>query len=324
MDCFVAPLLAMTGGGCNTPRHCERSEAVTLATNIPPRAFAALLLGNVALAFGPWLVRLSDVGPSAAAFWRLALALPFLLLLGRAMGQPAHWPGRSAALVIAGAAFFFAADLAAWHAGIHLTKLGNATLFGNIASFAFAAWGLWLARTLPTGLQASALLLAALGSALLMAGSADLSPRFLRGDLLALLAGLLYAGYLIAIERVRGSLQPLPVLILASAFGAAMLLPFAAATGEVIWPGDWTALLLLALGSQVVGQGCLVYALGQVPPLVVGLALLTQPVISVAIGALAYNEAMTPLDLLGAVAIAAALVLVRLRGQPQEPRSARP
>ncbi|GAA4009622.1 DMT family transporter [Sphingomonas swuensis] len=288
---------------------------------VPPRAFAALLIGNAALAFGPWMVRLSDVGPSAAGFWRLALALPFLLVLARVMRQPAHWPGTAAAGVIGGAAFFFAADLAAWHAGIHLTKLGNATLFGNIASFAFAAWGLWLARSLPTRLQATALLLAAGGSALLMAGSAELSPRYLHGDLLALLAGLLYAGYLIAIERVRGTLQPLPVLILASAFGAAMLLPFAAVTGETIWPTDWTALLLLALGSQVVGQGCLVYALGQVPPLVVGLALLTQPVISAAIGWLAYGEGMTSLDLAGAVAIGLALVLVRLPARPATPTS---
>ena len=45
-----------------------------MTASIPPRAFAMLLLGNAALAFGPWLVRLSDVGPSAAAFWRLALA----------------------------------------------------------------------------------------------------------------------------------------------------------------------------------------------------------------------------------------------------------
>lgn len=288
------------------------------------RAFAALMLGNVALAFGPWMVRLSDVGPSAAGFWRLALALPFLLVLARGMGQPARWPGRGAALVIGGAAFFFAADLAAWHAGIHLTKLGNATLFGNVASFAFAAWGLWLARALPTRLQGAALILAALGSGLLMAGSAELSARYLKGDLLALLAGLLYAGYLIAIERVRGTLQPLPVLILASAFGAAMLLPFAAALGETIWPSDWTALLLLALGSQVLGQGCLVYALGQVPPLVVGLALLTQPAISALIGWLAYREAMTPLDLVGALAIGLALVLVRLQGGTPQPRSLAP
>ncbi|WP_344708690.1 DMT family transporter [Sphingomonas humi] len=288
---------------------------------VPPRAFAALMLGNVALAFGPWMVRLSDVGPSAAGFWRLALALPFLLVLAKAMGQPAHWPGRAGALVIAVAAFFFAADLAAWHAGIHLTKLGNATLFGNVASFAFAAYGLWLARRLPSLLQAAALLLAALGSALLMAGSAELSARYLHGDLLALLAGLLYAGYLIAVERVRETLQPLPVLILASAFGAAMLLPFAAAMGEAIWPQQWTALLLLALGSQVVGQGCLVYALGQVPPLVVGLALLTQPAISAAIGWIVYGEAMTSLDFLGAAAIGTALVLVRLQGPSSGPKS---
>ena len=294
---------------------------MAVTNRIPPRAFAALLLGNVALAFGPWMVRLTDVGPSAAGFWRLALALPFLLLLARAMGQPAHWPGRSAAWVIAVAAFFFAADLAAWHAGIHLTKLGNATLFGNVASFAFAAWGLWLGRRLPSRLQTAALLLAALGSALLMAGSAELSPRYLRGDLLALLAGLLYAGYLIAIERVRGTLQPLPVLILATAFGAAMLLPFAAATGETLWSSDWTPLLLLALGSQVVGQGCLVYALGQVPPLVVGLALLTQPAVSAAIGWIAYGEVMTSLDFLGAFAIGTALVLVRLHGGGSGPKS---
>ena len=296
----------------------------TIASSIPPRAFAALLLGNLALAFGPWMVRLSDVGPAAAGFWRLALALPFLLVLARAMRQPAHWPGRSAAAVIAVAAFFFAADLAAWHAGIHLTKLGNATLFGNVASFAFAGWGLWLARALPTRMQGAALLLAALGSALLMAGSAELSARYLHGDLLALLAGLLYAGYLISIERVRGSVQPLPVLILASAFGAAMLLPFALATGETVWPTQWSALLLLALGSQVVGQGCLVYALGQVPPLVVGLALLTQPAVSALIGWLAYDEAMTSLDFLGALAIGAALVLVRLHAPPPEPKSQEP
>lgn len=288
---------------------------------VSPRAFAILMLGNLALAFGPWMVRLSDVGPSAAGFWRLALALPFLLVLAKAMGQPAHWPGRASVLVIAVAALFFAADLAAWHAGIHLTKLGNATLFGNIASFAFAAWGLWLARRWPTWLQATALLLALAGSGLLMAGSAELSARYLHGDLLTLLAGLLYAGYLIAVERVRGSMQPLPVLILASAFGAAMLLPFAAAMGETIWPTDWTALLLLALGSQVVGQGCLVYALGQVPPLVVGLALLTQPAVSAVIGWLFYNEVMTSLDFLGAFAIGGALVLVRLQGGGSGPKS---
>jgi drug/metabolite transporter (DMT)-like permease len=285
---------------------------------IRPRAFIALLLGNAVLAFGPWTVRLSGVGPAAAGFWRLALALPFLWLIAVLLRQAPHWPGRALAAAIAVAALFFAADLAAWNAGIHLTKLGNATLFGNVASFAFAAWGLWLARAWPTWLQGIALALAALGTALLMAGSADLSAAHLHGDLLSLLAGLLYTGYLIGVERVRGKLQPLPVLILASLFGAACLLPFALLTGERIVPADWTGVLLLSLGSQVIGQGLLVYALGEVPPLVVGLALLTQPAIAAAVGWLVYDERMTPLDLTGALAIAAALVLVRLRSRGEE------
>src|SRR5215210_2093400 len=227
-------------------------------------AFPAVIAGSCALALGPWLVRLSGVGPVAAGFWRLALALPFLAVIGQLSGQPVHWPGRKLGLLIAVAAFFFAADLAAWHVGIHMTKLGNATLFGNVSSFAFAAWGLWLARRLPSRMQGAALALAAIGAALLMGSSAELSTRHLQGDLLALFAGLLYTGYLIAVERGRASLKPLPLLFLASVMGAAMLLPVTLLLGEQVIPANWTFVLLLGLGSQVIGQGLLVYGLGHV------------------------------------------------------------
>jgi len=275
-------------------------------------AFPALLIGSSALAFGPWLVRLSGVGPVAAGFWRLALALPFLFVIAALTGQPVHWPGRRLGALVLLAAFFFAADLAAWHAGIHMTKLGNATLFGNTSSFIYALWGLWLARRPPTTLQGMALVLAALGAALLMGSSAELSTRNLDGDLLALAAGVLYTGYLIAVQRARGSLQALPLLFLSSLFGAAMLLPLSLGLGERIVPADWTFIFLLALGSQVLGQGLLVYAIGSLSPLVVGLTLLTQPAISALVGWLAYGERLSPVDWIGAIAIAAALVLVRL------------
>ena len=275
-------------------------------------AFPAVLIGSTALAFGPWLVRLSGTGPVAAGVWRLGLALPFLFAIAAMTGQPVHWPGRKLATLVGFAAFFFAADLAAWHVGIHMTKLGNATLFGNVSSFAFAAWGLWLARRWPSPLQAGELGLAALGAALLMGSSFELSPRNFTGDLLCLAAGLLYTGYLIAVQKGRGSLKPLPLLFLSSLFGAVMLLPVSLAMGEQLIPADWTYVLLLALGSQVIGQGLLVYGIGHVSPLIVGLVLLTQPAISALVGWTVYGEALRPLDWLGAAAIATALVLVRL------------
>jgi drug/metabolite transporter (DMT)-like permease len=272
-----------------------------------------VLVGNVALAFGPWLVRMADTGPVAAGFWRLSLAVPFLWLLARLAGQPVRWPGRKLAIALFAAAAFFALDLAAWHAGIRLTKLGNATLFGNFASFAFAAYGLWMARKWPSRLQALALLLAAAGVGALMAGSAELSARHVRGDMLCLAAGLLYTGYLIIVERSRGRLRPLPLLCMASLFGAVILLPLSLALGERVIPGDWLPLFVLAFSSQILGQGLLVYAIGHVPPLIVGLAFLTQPAISALIGWLAYGETLTTLDWAGAIAVGIALVLVRLR-----------
>lgn len=76
-------------------------------------------------------------------------------------------------------------------------------------------------------------------------------------------------------------------------------------------PGNWTPLIILALVSQVLGQGLMTYALGRLSPLVIGLALLIQPVVAAAVGWIVYGERLGPLDLVGAVLVAIALVLVR-------------
>ena len=145
-----------------------------------------------------------------------------------------------------------------------------------------------------------------------MSSSYELSPKNLGGDLLTLGAGLLYGGYLIFVERARTQLKPLPLLLLATIFATPILLGISLAFGERIWPGDWTPLIVFALSSQVIGQGLLVYSIGVFPPLVVGLALLTQPAISALIGWLAYGEMLAAADWIGAVAIGVALVVVRL------------
>jgi drug/metabolite transporter (DMT)-like permease len=281
-------------------------------TSLHRFAFPALLVGNVALAFGPWMVRLADVGAVATGFWRLALALPFLLVIARSSGQRPHWPAKPLVLTITIAAIFYSLDLAAWNAGIRMTKLGNATLFGNTGSFVFAIYGLFLAHRAASLRQILALGLAGAGAALLMSGSYELSPKDFAGDLLTLVAGLLYGGYLIFVERARSALQPLPLLILATLFSIPILLTISLGLGEPLWPHNWTPLLIFAISSQVIGQGLLVYSIGTFPPLIVGLALLTQPVISALIGWIVYREGLSITDLLGAAGIAAALVLVRL------------
>lgn len=278
---------------------------------VPRLAFPALILANLFLAAGPWMVRLADVGPVAAGFWRLALAAPVLALIGLRQSAGKPFPGWAMIAAIAGGGLFFAADLAAWHEGILRTKLANATLFGNFASFLFAIYGFLLLRSLPRPVQGLALLLAGAGAALLLGNSYELSSANFTGDLLALLAGLFYTFYLIAVDRARRAMAPFPVLAIATVAGAAPLLLFAHMLGEPVMPHDWTPVILLSISSQLIGQGLLVYAMGHVSPVVVGLCFLTQPIASAAIGWAAYSERLSAGDGVGAALICVALVLIR-------------
>lgn len=271
----------------------------------------ALVASNICLAFGPWFVRLAETGPVAAGFWRLMLSAPMLLLMTRLTRQPIGRLSPALLGTIALGGLLFAADLASWHVGILHTKLANATLFGNAASLIFPVYGFLIARVWPTRGQGIALALAALGAVLLMGRSYELSAANLGGDLLCLFAGLLYTFYLISIDRARATLQPWPVLALSTVAGVLPLLAFALAIGERIIPSAWTPLVALALVSQVLGQGLMVYAIGHLRPIVIGLGLLTQPMIAAALGWLVYGERLGLLDIVGAAAIAAALVLVR-------------
>ena len=60
----------------------------------------------------------------------------------------------------------------------------------------------------------------------------------------------------------------------------------------------------------------MVYSLKHFAPLVVGVALLTQPAVSVVVGWLAFGEAVGWSDAVGMALVAMALVLARIGEQP--------
>ncbi len=276
-----------------------------------PTHFAALIGGNAALALGPWFVRLADTGPVAAGFWRLALAVPALFLLARANGQRLRGFGGGIWWAIIGAGVFFALDLAAWHLGIHYTRLGNATLFGNAGSLIVMAWGLIALRRLPHRNEWLAFACALGGSALLLGRSLEIGPQTAWGDVLCLIAGLFYAFYILLLQKPRASLGNWALLAWSSLAGAPVLLGCALLLGEPVMPGNWLPVIALAVLSQLIGQGLLIYALRHFPPLVFGLALLSQPAIGVTVGWLAFGETLGLMDLAGMALVAAGLVLAR-------------
>lgn len=279
---------------------------------------AALMGGNVALAFGPMLVRLSDSGPVAAGFWRLTLAVPVLFVLAAVNRQPLIGFARSTWLAIAGAALFFALDLASWHVGIETTRLGNATLFGNAGSLLLMVWGLFTLRRAPNVPEWLSLGAATTGAGILFGRSLEISHATLIGDLFCLLAGFLYTFYILLLQAERARLGSWALLAWSTLLGAPVLLSIALLRGEPLWPGEWWPLLTLALSSQLIGQGLLVYALKHFRPLIVGLVLLTQPAVSILAGWFVFGEVLTVWDGLGMVLVAGALVLARA-GETSKP-----
>lgn len=278
--------------------------------------FATLLAGNIALALGPWSVRLADSGPVAAGFWRLLLALPLLALLAQRNGQALTGFGRVTFLAIAAAGVLFALDLASWHIGIGRTRLANATLFGNSGSVILMGWGIVAARRLPRRYEGLGILSAMAGAAILMGRSMEIDTRSLVGDLLCVLAGFFYAFYILLLQGARARLGNWSLLTWSSLAGAPVLLALALLRGEPVLPTSWWPLIALALLSQVIGQGLLVFSLKHFSPLIVGLTLLTQPAVSVLVGWFVFGEALNALDLTGIVLVGAALVLARLGEAP--------
>ena len=273
--------------------------------------FIALLAGNVALALGPWSVRLADTGPVSAAFWRLALAVPVLVLLARWSGQRLTGFGKAAWIAIAIAGFCFALDIAFWHIGIGMTRMANASLFGNSGSIVMMIWGLIALHRAPHAREWLALGAALGGGAILLGRSLNIAHVTLLGDLFCIAAGLLYSVYLIALQHHRAELGGWSLLSWSSIAGLPVLLGMALWLGEPVWPHNWGPVIVLALLSQLIGQGLLVYALKHFSALVVGLALLTQPAIAVTVGWLVFGEALAPLDFAGMALVGLGLVMAR-------------
>jgi drug/metabolite transporter (DMT)-like permease len=292
-------------------------DAAAPALRVRLMPLAALLGGNAALAMGPWFVRIADTGPVATGFWRVALALPVLALLARANGQPIGGLPRKTVLVVLLGGVLFGLDVASWHVGIGMTRLANATLFGNAGSLVLMAWGFIAWKRLPHGREWPAMAAALAGAAVLMGRSFEISPLTLLGDWFCLLAGMLYSGYLIILKDARRTLGGWSLLTWSCIASAVVLLAIALIAGERVVPGAWWPVVGLAISSQLIGQGLLVYALRHFTPLVIGIALLCQPAVAALAGWLSFGEVLSPIDLVGIALVGSALVLARI-SSPQD------
>jgi drug/metabolite transporter (DMT)-like permease len=276
-------------------------------------ALPALLVGATCIALSPIFVRIADVGPTASAFWRVALAAPLLWPL--VLAAPRAQAARPSTALLVAAGFAFAGDLAFWHWSIRFTSVANSTLLANLASLfvTLAMWLFWRQR--PGTMFLLGLAAALAGVVMLVQASLAFSSTALLGDALGVVTAVFYAGYLLAVKELRDrGARTVELMAITTTITALFLLPVALVSGEALLPQSplgWLKLLGLAWISHCAGQGLIAYSLAHLPAAFSSVSLLFQPVMAAAFGWLLLSEPLGPLQMLGGLVVLGGIYLAR-------------
>lgn len=295
---------------------------MTPAKSFPLPALLAVVAGGMAIGFAGILMRLSDVGPLASAFWRMALAMPFLWIWAAVSGRQDRAARKrtdfTPALALAG--LYFAGDMATWHLSLHHTTVSNATLLSNLAPVFIALW-LWLAHRMRFGrVFLAGMLIALCGAALLTAPNAAgaSAPRpgsqALLGDALGICSAVFYAAYQLAIKNARNAYSTARLMAWSTGITALALLPFALLADAPFWPAHmagWLPLLGLALVAQIGGQTVIAYGSAQLPASLSSVTLLVQPLTATIAAWALLREAVGPLHMAGGILLLLGIYLSR-------------
>ena len=283
--------------------------------------FLALLTGATCIGFSGVFVRLDDVGPAAAGFWRMIFALPVLaawmaLERRKAVAGAAVRPNALGAIALAGLAFGI--DVVLFNAALGHTTIANASLLGNLSPVGVVLGGWLLLGERPSRRILGGLVLALGGASLLvlpkLSGAVAGPAGTPFGDSLAIAAALAYAGYILAIRRARDHADAGRISLISSAICAAFCLAAALALGETILPQSlqgWLAVIALGLVSHALGQGLITLSLGSYGASAASLVLVWPALVSVLAAWAIFGEQPSPTQAAGGVAILAAVLLVR-------------
>ncbi|HSP65749.1 MAG TPA: DMT family transporter [Candidatus Deferrimicrobium sp.] len=289
-------------------------------------------IGALCISSSGVLVELAASGAATTAFFRCALALPFLVPLAfREQRRLGRRTGRARATAVL-AGMFFAVDLVLWTHAINEVGAGIATVLGNlqVVFVAAAAWVLFSERPTPRFALALPVVFAGVVLVSGLAGRPSFGGHPVEGIVFGVGTSLAYAAFLLILRgatdtpHVAGPLLDATAsatvgsLILGGIFGTLDLAPPLRALG-------W--LLLLAVTSQTVGWMFITSSLPRLPRAISSLMLLLQPVAALGLAALVLAERPTWLQLAGAVLICGGVLMVARNTTStarQEPSGARP
>jgi drug/metabolite transporter (DMT)-like permease len=280
------------------------------------------------IAFSGILVRLADVAPATAAFFRCAYALPLLALLAW-LERRRHGPQRRRDRMLAfGAGAIFAADLIFWNYSIQAVGAGLATVLGNVqvVLVGLIAWVALGERPAPRTLVAIPIVFAGVVLISGLVGSGAYGDDPLLGVVYGLLTAVAYSLFLLILRQAGSRERPPAGPLLDATLAAALFCAIAGvAIGDIDWvpaPESQAWLVLLALSSQVLGWMLISVSLPRLPAALTSILLMLQPACAVGLAALLLSEAPSAIQLSGVAIVLAGVAFATLGPRSRAPAPA--
>ncbi|KPK05187.1 MAG: hypothetical protein AMS20_07145 [Gemmatimonas sp. SG8_28] len=283
---------------------------------IPLGPLPRVLVGAVLLSFAPVLVKVADVGPTPAGFYRMGLGGVVLAAIVLVRGGAWRGAGRRYLVLCAAAGACFAADLAFWHRSIVLVGPGLATILANFQVFVLAAAGIVVFRERASPRLLVAIPVAIAGLFLIFGldwGVLDTDYRW--GVAFGLLTAVSYGSYLLALRQARrraGRADAMATVASLSLLSAVILAGMVWLEGETFAIPDVRnagVLLSYAIVVQVVAWVLISSGLPGVAASRAGLLLLLQPTLAFVWDLLLFARPTSSVELLGAVLTLVAIYL---------------
>ncbi len=136
----------------------------------------------------------------------------------------------------------------------------------------------------------------------------------LLGDGVAVIAAMFYAGYILAIGRLRSLFSTIRIMVWSTASAAICMLPIVLLSEPTLLPPTlfgWSMLFGLAFVSHAGGQVAITYALAYLPPAFSSLTLLLQPVVAAILAWILLSEPVGLMQAIGGAIVLVGILIAR-------------
>lgn len=259
--------------------------------------WSVILAGLSAVSMASVLIRMAQAPPLAISFYRVMLAALVLwpVHLCRNKGKARVWNGRTLALTFLSGTFL-ALHFAFWVQSLGMTSVASSVTLVSVNPLFIALFGRFFLGERPSAGLWLGVGCAFLGSALVAGSDCSFSSQALKGDLLALLGAVMASGYLLAGRAARSSLDLAAYTAATYGTAALVLLLLCALWRTPIWgfsAQTYAVLAALALVPQLIGHTAFNWSLRFLPPTVVAVLILGEPVGATFLAWLIFGEGLS-------------------------------